>query len=152
AISLDAPNSSPRDEGIQALRAGEIDRAVELLGRAVMLDDHDAEAKALLGVAYSQKGLHAQAKRALQTAVELQPQNANFRFNLGVALERAGALQGAAVAYRDTLQLNKDHQQARAKLQAMGPQAHAFLAQAPRPGEAGAGTPVPPPSGAAPPP
>src|SRR5436309_1201235 len=97
-----------------------------------MLDDNDAEAKALLGIAYSQKGLHDQAKRALQTASELQPQNPNYRFNLGIVRERAGDMQGAAVAYRDTLLLNKDHAQARAKLQAMGPIAHQWLAQAPK--------------------
>jgi len=130
---MSVPGSSLRDQGIQALQAGEVDKAVDLLARAVMADDSDGDAKAMLGIAYAQKGLHAQAKRALQTAIELQPENANYRFNLGVALERAGDLPGAAVAYRDTLQLNKDHGQARAKLQAMGPQVHQWLAQAPKP-------------------
>jgi hypothetical protein len=130
-----APTPSPRDQGIQALQEGRLDQAIELLARAVMADDKDADAKAMLGIAYSQKGLHAQAKRALQTAVELQPQNANFRFNLGVVLERAGDMQGAAVAYRDAMQINPQHAQARAKLQAMGPQAHALLASAPKPVE-----------------
>ena len=135
---------SLREQGMQALQQGRIDQAIDLLARAVMADDRDADAKAILGVAYSQKGLHAQAKRALQTAVELQPQNPSFRYNLGIVLERSGEMQGAAIAYRDTLQINKDHAQARAKLQAMGPQAHAYLANAPRPPAAeqfGAGAP-----------
>src|SRR5205823_2579400 len=72
-------------------------------------------------------------KRALQTTVDRAPQNASFHFNLGVALERAGDLRGAAISYRDTLQHSRDHAQARARLQAMGPQAAAFLAQAPKP-------------------
>ncbi len=126
-----APNSSLREQGLQALREGNLDRAIDLLARAVMADDQDAEAKALLGVSYSQKGLHNQAKRALQTALELQPRNPNYQFNLGVALERAGDQQGAAIAFRDTLQLQRDHPQARAKLQAMGPQAPALLAGVP---------------------
>lgn len=138
---MDSAPLSLRDQGTQALREGQLDRAIDLLARAVMADDQDAEAKALLGIAYSQKGLHAQAKRALQTSVELQPQNPNFRFNLGVVLERAGDAAGAAAAYTETLQLKADHAQARAKLQALGP---AGRAAAPAPGTPGAGTPQPP--------
>ena len=126
---------SLREQGVQALQEGDLDKAVDLLARAVMADDADSEAKALLGVAYSQKGLHAQARRALQTAVEIEPQNANFRFNMGVVLERAGDMQGAVMAYRDALQINKDHPQARARLQALGPQAQALLANAPKAAE-----------------
>src|SRR4051812_19882263 len=113
---MEPPTPSNRDQGLQAPQQGDMDRAIALLARAVMADDQDAEAKALLGVAYSQKGLHAQAKRALQTASELQPQNPNFRFNLGVVLERGGDPAGAAAAYRGTLQLDPQHAQARARL------------------------------------
>lgn len=111
---MDNPTPSLRAQGIQALREGNVDPAVDLLARAVMADPQDAEAQAFLGVAYSQKGLHAQAKRALETAVELQPRNAHHRFNLGVALEQAGDRPGAASAYRDTLQIDPEHAQARA--------------------------------------
>jgi hypothetical protein len=116
---MDNPTPSLREQGIQALRERQIDAAVDLLARAVMADARDAEAQAFLGVAYSQKGLHAQAKRALLTAVELQPRNAHHRFNLGVALEHAGDRQGAASAYRDTLQLDPEHAQARARARAL---------------------------------
>src|SRR5947207_10618442 len=112
-------NATPnlREQGVQALREGNLDGAVDLLARAVMADGQDAEAQAFLGVAYSQKGLHPQAKRALQTAVELRPQEARYQFNLGVALEVANDLAGAAAAYQRVLQLNPEHPQARAKLQ-----------------------------------
>ena len=155
---METPPPSLKDQGSQALRNGDLDKAVDCLSRAVMMDDHDADAKALLGVAYSQKGLHAQAKRAMESAVERQPQNHNYRFNLGVVLERAGDLQGAVIAYRDTLQANPQHEQAKARLAAMGPQAQALLASAPKPMEPVGvpaynqpppdplGTPVPPPS------
>lgn len=143
---MSAPTPSIREQGVQALREGNLDKAIDLLARAVMADDSDAEAKALLGVVYSQKGIHAQAARALRTAVELQPQNPNFRYNLGVVLERSGDMAGAAAAFRDTLALNKDHAQARAKLQAI-PNAHQLLANAPPSAAGGA---VPPPPAAAP--
>lgn len=116
---MDAATPNLREQGLQALRQGNLDGAIDLLARAVVTDNQDAEAQALLGIAYCQKGLHAQAKRALETAVELQPQNAQHRFNLGTALERAGDRQGAAAAYGEALRLNPEHAQAKARLQAM---------------------------------
>jgi tetratricopeptide (TPR) repeat protein len=130
---MDTPPTSLKEQGSQALRNQDLDRAVDFLARAVMADDNDVDAKALLGVAYSQKGMHSEAKRALSTAVDRQPQNSNFRFNLGVVLERAGDMQGAAIAYRDTLHANPQHEQAKARLAAMGPQGQALLASAPKP-------------------
>jgi uncharacterized RDD family membrane protein YckC len=117
---MDGVGPSLREQGMQALRDGEIDRAVDLLARCVISDGQDAEAQALLGVAYSQKGLHAQATRALETAIELRPQEVRYLYNLGVALEQAGDPNGAANAYGRVLQLNPEHAQARAKLQALG--------------------------------
>jgi uncharacterized RDD family membrane protein YckC len=130
---LSNPGPSLREQGLQALREANLDRAIDLLVRAVMADDRDTDAKAALGIAYSQKGLHEQAKRAIQTAVERQPQNAAYRYNLGLVLERAGDVQGAIVAFRDTLLVQPQHPQALAKIQAMGPQGQALLAAAPKP-------------------
>jgi len=65
---MDGVSPSLREQGMQALRDGEIDRAVDLLARTVIADGQDAEAQALLGVAYSQKGLHAQATRFVLAA------------------------------------------------------------------------------------
>lgn len=132
---MDTSPSTLREQGVQALRQGNIDQAIDLLARAVLADSRDADAQAFLGVAYSQKGLHAQAKRALQTAVELQPTNPSFQFNRGVALEQAGDRAGAAAAYRAVLELNPEHAQARARLNALGAPAEA----------------IPPPTHAAPP-
>lgn len=127
---------SPREQGIAALREGDLDRAIDCLGRAVALDDRDAEARACLGVAYSRKGLHAQAKQLLQAAVELQPQNARYRFNLGAALETAGDAPGAALAYREALRIDPEHAQAKARLHALGPPAQAPFAGSPPPAAA----------------
>jgi tetratricopeptide (TPR) repeat protein len=139
---METPTPSLREQGIQALREGNLDGAVDYLARAVMADGEDAEAQAFLGVAYSQKGLHAQATRALQTAISLQPQEARYRFNLGVAMESAGDAAGAAEAYRETLRLNPQHAQSRTRLQGLGaaapaasaPAAPAAPAAAPEPG------------------
>src|SRR5258707_10088776 len=116
---METSTATLREQGLQALRDGDADGAVDHLARAVMADAQDAEAQAFLGVAYSQKGLHAQAKRALQTAVELRPQEVRYHFNLGVALEQASDWNGAANTYRRVLQVNPEHPQARAKLQGL---------------------------------
>jgi tetratricopeptide (TPR) repeat protein len=114
------PSNFPlKEQGLQALRAGNLDAAVELLGRAVMTDGQDPEVLAFLGVAYSQKGQHDLAVRALESAVAMQPEEARFQFNLGVALESAGDAPAALAPYREALRLNPEHAQARARLQAL---------------------------------
>lgn len=139
---MESATPSLREQGVQALRDGNVDGAIDFLARAVMADGQDAEAQAFLGVAYSQKGLQPQAKRALQTAVELRPEEARYQFNLGVALELANDVQGAAAAYQRVLQLNPEHQQARAKLQALGTQAAAAPAAPAPPRAPAAGPPA----------
>jgi uncharacterized RDD family membrane protein YckC len=118
---LNTTLQSLREQGIQALREGNLDQAIDRLSRTLIADTQDAEAQMFLGIAYSQKGLHAPAKRALQTAVELRPQEARWHFNLGVALELAGDTAGAEDAYRQAARLAPEQTQVRARLQ--GPNA-----------------------------
>src|SRR5688572_20398549 len=111
---------SVRELGIRALEQGSLDEALDLLARAVMADGRDAAAKAYLAVAYSRKGLHAQARRAIQNALELQPAEGEFRYLLGTILEREGDTSGAATAYRECLKRQPAHEQAAARLELMG--------------------------------
>lgn len=113
------PAHSLRDQGLQALRDGEDTRAIDLLTRAVLTNDRDAEARACLGIAYSRRGLHEQAIRLLRETVELAPDSPNFRFNLGVALDRGGQPEEARAALLETLRLAPDHPQAQQRLQAL---------------------------------
>lgn len=108
--------ASLREQGIQALREGNLDLAIDVLVRALVADSQDAEAQMFLGVAYSQKGLHAQARRAPQNAVELRPREARWYFNLGVALEQSGDTSGAVDAYRQAVRISPEQPQARARL------------------------------------
>lgn len=117
-----------KQQALQAMREQKLDEAVKLLVRAIIADDRDSEAKALLGLAYSQKGLHTQAIRALQTATELTPQNPQFGYHLGQAHERAGNAEAAARAYAEVSALHPGHAPSRARLQAMGPVGASALA------------------------
>jgi Flp pilus assembly protein TadD len=130
---MDDPAPSLREQGSQAQREGKIDAAVDLLARAVMSGPQDAEAQAFLGVAYSQKGLHPQAKEAPETAAILQPQNVQYRLNLDVALEQAGVRAVATSAFSEALQIDPTHAQARARTQPLAAQGVAPAPAAPPP-------------------
>jgi thiol-disulfide isomerase/thioredoxin len=134
---------SPRAQGIQALRAGQLDEAINLLAPVVAADGRDADAQAFLGVAYSQKGLHAPARQALQRAVALGPENPHYRFNLGIALERAGDVPAAAQAYRETLAIQPQHAQAQARLRGLRTAPPAARATAAGPAASGGGAAAP---------
>jgi tetratricopeptide (TPR) repeat protein len=116
---LSSRTHSLRDQGLQALRDGDDTRAIDLLTRAVLSDDRDAESRACLGIAYSRKGLHPQAIRLLQETVGLAPDSPNYRFNLGVALDRAGQTEAAREAFLDVLRLAPNHAQAQQRLEAI---------------------------------
>jgi uncharacterized RDD family membrane protein YckC len=112
-----------REEGIRALQEGDAKGAEELLRQAVVIDATDAEARAFLGIACSQQARHEEAKQALEAAIALRPREPRFQYNLGVALEGAGEIEAAAAAYREVLKMYPGHPQARAKLNALEPDA-----------------------------
>lgn len=130
---MSQPENPLHQQAKQALREQRLNEAIDLLARAVMADDRDAEAKALLGVAYGQKGLYDQARRALQTACELQPLNPHYFFNLGVVEERAGNRPAALDAYRQAIRVQPNHVQTRQRLQSLGPEGQAVIHQASAP-------------------
>src|SRR5438874_1752189 len=113
-------NAPLRQQGVEALRGGQIDAAIDALSRHLTSAPDDAEALGWLGVACSQKGLHDQAVPYLDRAAHLQPAMPGLHFNRAVALERAGRAADAAAAYQQTLRLNPSHPQARQRLEALG--------------------------------
>lgn len=136
--------ATDRRKGIRALEEGRLDQALDHLARAVMADSRDAEAKAHLAVAYSRKGLHAQARRTIQNALELQPGSSQLRYQLGTILEREGDTEGAATAYRECLRRDPDHVESNARLELMGVSPLKPDPAAPEPEPAPQAAPVPP--------
>jgi tetratricopeptide (TPR) repeat protein len=117
---VETTSTSPREQGIAALDAGDLDRAVELLSQAVLRDTRDAEARARLGLAYGRKGRPDQARRALESALILQPENPDYLCLLGAQFEREGDTAAAAGAYRRALGFRPDHPTAAARLELIG--------------------------------
>lgn len=118
-MSTAADPAALRQLGMDALKQGQFDAAVDAFSQLLATAPNNVEALAGLGMAYSQKGQHAQALPLLDQAVELKPTVAALHFNRAVALERAGRKIDAGEAYEHVLRLKPDHAPARQKLTAL---------------------------------
>ena len=66
-----------------------------------------------MGVAYAQLGRYDEAVARFQRAVQLSPQDAPIRTNLGLAEERRGNRRAAIVQYTEALRLKPQYAEAR---------------------------------------
>lgn len=124
---------SAREQGAQALKSGNAQAAVQLLTQAVQQNPQDAQAHAYLGTAYGQLNQFAQAVECLSQASRLAPQSAPVRFNLAMALEKAGRRDQALATYREVLHLDSTYERARQALVRLGEAAPASAPSAPAP-------------------
>lgn len=82
------------------------DRDTEARGavdRALSLDPEDPLTLDTIGVVYSRLRDHKRAVDAFRKAVDAQPNNAGFQFNLGSSLKFLGAFEDAAQAYESAI-------------------------------------------------
>jgi tetratricopeptide (TPR) repeat protein len=86
-------------------RAGQFDRAVEVLERGRALADDDSELATDLGLAYLETGDLAGAELELRRAIEYDGLAVAARSALGRVLERAGREEEAVAVYRAALEL-----------------------------------------------
>src|ERR1700730_5062116 len=84
---------------LSALRGGQVQRAIDFLGRATKADPQDAVTQHHLGRAFEGAGDFAAALRAHETAVRLRPDFAVARLYWAAALERAQQVEAAVVQY-----------------------------------------------------
>jgi hypothetical protein len=117
--------ATAREAGIEALKNGDPKAALQHLTEAVRADANDAQAYAYLGTAYGQLSMFDQAAACLTKAVSLAPQSAALRFNLGMALERAGKRAEAVESYRQSLAVDGSYERARQALTRLGESAPA---------------------------
>src|ERR1051326_6858022 len=82
--------SLEREAGYEALQSGDILTAIAQLERACQQNREDYEAHLYLGASYGKAGRHRDAIDILTQAVQLQPANAQARYNLGIAMESGG--------------------------------------------------------------
>lgn len=79
--------------------------ASDALQRYLAIQDRDAGAHSMRGVALQFLGDMAGAQHHMQMAVRLEPQAAEHHYNLGKLLRGTGQLEAAAAAYAEALRL-----------------------------------------------
>ncbi len=109
--------SSQRDAGLAALQRSDYATAIPLLEEACSIASEDYDAHLYLGAAYGGAERQMDAINAITKCVEIQPSNAQARYNLGVAMERAGYEDQAKLAFEQALTLQPEYPQAQQALQ-----------------------------------
>jgi Flp pilus assembly protein TadD len=94
-VNLETGATEHLEKGRALLNSGNLNEAIAELSTAASLDRTLAEARTLLGVAYESKGLHEQAMKSFNAAVDAQNNNPQHLNNLGYALYVNGDYEGA---------------------------------------------------------
>lgn len=88
-----------------SIEAQNLDRAIQLLHRALDLDPHFPEALGNLGVALQKKGRLEEAIATYEKVLKRKPDFPPILNNLGTALREKGRLEEAIATYQKALQL-----------------------------------------------
>lgn len=148
ALAADSAHTEPRvlAEGLEHLRAADVDRAAPLLRRALGATDTWLEAQLHQYQQLSQEGDLATALHALRAAVSERPGYPDLHYLLGVHEMQVGAFDDALESLARALELHPDYHAARVEfarvLEATGDTPQAIgqleLVLAAAPGHAGA--------------
>jgi Tfp pilus assembly protein PilF len=97
---------TPVEMGFRHLAAGEPEQARLAFGEALLVEGPTVEALIGLGTASERLGRLAEARRVLERAVELDPDNPTAWNNLGIVRQRIGDWPGAREALRNAFALD----------------------------------------------
>lgn len=117
-------------QGIEFLKVGKIDEAIENLEKVTSLAPNDYRGFNFLGIAYAQKKLYNRAIGALSTAVHLRPDVPSIHYNLGLAYQAEGLADKAREQYQRALNIDPIYEKADAALKALGVQTDSISEQA----------------------
>lgn len=104
--------SESLQDAIQAHRQGDFARAEAIYQRLLAADPRNAEALQLIGVIALQQQRHAEAVEQIAQAIAIQPGQASFHSNLGMALSGLGQHDQALASYNEALRLQPDYPEA----------------------------------------
>jgi predicted O-linked N-acetylglucosamine transferase (SPINDLY family) len=94
--------------GMLAGQAGRADVAIDLIGRAIAVNPHDAEYHNDLGSALKSCGRPGEALDAYLRAIHLDPCKAHIHNNLALLLQEMGRPDDAFAAYERAIRLNPE--------------------------------------------
>ena len=102
--------------GIVAHQTGRHEFAVELIGRAIQMNGHDASYFSNLGIALVAQVKLDEAIAAFRQAISIKPDYAEAYCNLGSVLEQQGRLDEAVVAQQQAITINPSYADAYSNL------------------------------------
>lgn len=106
-----------RQAGVQALKEGRLQDAIEALLKAAEADPENFDTYSYLGAAYSKLGDYERARKAFGRAIQINVQSARGWYNLGVAHQMAGDPDAARTCYERALALNPEYEAPREALE-----------------------------------
>ena len=118
---MNAQGNALRQAAVNAMKAGQIDQAIQSLQQAAGLDPECYDTYAYLGAAYAQQKNFDSSRRAFGRAVQIQPQSARARFNLGQAHHMAGDVEASRVCFEAALDLDPSYVAAKDALNKLPP-------------------------------
>ncbi len=95
---------------------GQQEQALQSANEAASLTIDEAFAADMVGVIYSRTGFHEKAVPFFEQAVALNPEPANFHYNLGASLQFSGQFSRAEQAYRQAIARQPDNYRAYSSL------------------------------------
>jgi len=106
------PVQTPLQLGLECLKAGKIDEAIEHLERATARFSEDYQGFNYLGIAYARKEMYNRAVGAFQAALRIRPNIASIHYNLGVACQADGLPEMAREQFQQALKLDPSYHKA----------------------------------------
>ena len=90
------------------VRKSEYEEALEVLGRALLVDQKDSNVHYYMGVAYRAMRNVERAENSLQQAVVLKPDSVQMQFSYGLTLMDCGKYEEACDAFQEAVRVKPD--------------------------------------------
>lgn len=116
---MTAEGQSPRDEGLEFLRQGQIEQGIEALKQALEQDPSDPQIYLYLALAYFKKDDLENMIEILEKAIDTAPTSPQIHYNLGVAYQKAHNSTLAKDEYLRALGLDPSYGAAKQALEQM---------------------------------
>lgn len=96
-------------QGVEAFKAGDIDKAIDELEVATQEHHDNYKAFCYLGAAYAAKQRYNAAIGAFKTAEQIAPGVASIHYNIAQAYEAGGVHSEAEYEYGRAIEINPDY-------------------------------------------
>ncbi len=94
--------------GLLAINAGDLQKAIEFINQAILIESKSSLFHSNLGEAYSRSGDCKKAIDSLLTAIKLDGKNQNAYFNIANIYKKVGDLKSAKIHFEKSIELKKN--------------------------------------------